>query len=336
MTRYAEQDTLPYRYCLPLFDFRVLSNHVIRYTNGEPFENISQPTPRQLYSVSSASPLPTSWHTFPETDSFPNTSTTGSQNSGQPAYTNLSHDASRHGDYPYGREFFPPSRGYDARALEHPLDPPSASSQYTIPRGMVGQLPPRVAAHPIMYTDDAGLKLCDRIRRQCSNCKATTTTTWRRSMLSQGKLVRSYYIVVGATCLNFSQVCNKCGLFERTHSVPRPKTFPRKRRSLRSSAQPSSEPPAFNHLEHRHRDDHMSVMTSTGHFPSAFGSMGGETNSLDTTWMTDNVPSASPRLTPSHTVSQPTTYRADFHLPSTVPADAASLPFHLDHSRLPV
>ncbi|KAF8473679.1 hypothetical protein DFH94DRAFT_620391, partial [Russula ochroleuca] len=65
------------------------------------------------------------------------------------------------------------------------------------------------------YTDDAGLKLCDRIRRQCFNCRATATTTWRRSILNPGKLV-----------------CNKCGLFERTHAVPRPKTFPRRRRSL--------------------------------------------------------------------------------------------------------
>ncbi|KAI9460735.1 hypothetical protein F5148DRAFT_970317, partial [Russula earlei] len=62
------------------------------------------------------------------------------------------------------------------------------------------------------YTDEANTKLSNRIRRQCHNCKATETSTWRRSVLSPGKLL-----------------CNKCGLFERTHAIPRPKKFPRRR-----------------------------------------------------------------------------------------------------------
>ncbi|KAI0284766.1 hypothetical protein BC826DRAFT_878932, partial [Russula brevipes] len=66
--------------------------------------------------------------------------------------------------------------------------------------------------YEVLYTDDARMKLGDGIRRQCFNCRAVETTTWRRSMLSQGKLL-----------------CNRCGLFERTHGVPRPKTFPRRR-----------------------------------------------------------------------------------------------------------
>jgi hypothetical protein len=53
-----------------------------------------------------------------------------------------------------------------------------------------------------MFTDDAGLKLCDRLRRLCFNCKATTTTTWRRSVLNPGKLVGSY-VVVKITCLKW-------------------------------------------------------------------------------------------------------------------------------------
>ena len=174
------------------FHSKVNPNHLLRYANGEPFENVSQSTPRLLYPASSPSPLPlhSSWHMLPEMESFPDTSTPGPQNTVQPAYTNPGHDFARHGDYYYDRELLPPSRGYEPRALERPLDPSFASSQFAIPRGMVGQLPPRAAPRPIMYTDDAGLKLCDRIRRQCFNCKATTTTTWRRSMLNQGKLVR--------------------------------------------------------------------------------------------------------------------------------------------------
>ncbi|KAH9973537.1 hypothetical protein BGW80DRAFT_1127739, partial [Lactifluus volemus] len=62
------------------------------------------------------------------------------------------------------------------------------------------------------YTDEANTKLSNRIRRQCFNCKAIETSTWRRSVLTTGKLL-----------------CNKCGLFERTHGIPRPKKFPRRR-----------------------------------------------------------------------------------------------------------
>jgi hypothetical protein len=123
--------------------------------------------------------------------SAPDTSTDGPQTSEQPAYMNLSHDFSRHGDYHYVRELFPPSRGYhDARAQGHTLESPSASSQFITPRGMVDQCSPGTAAHPVIYTDDAGLKIYDRVRRQCFNCKTTATTTWRRSMLNLGKLVR--------------------------------------------------------------------------------------------------------------------------------------------------
>ena len=151
--------------------------------------------------MSSASPLLSSpWHTFSETGSVLDTSTAGSRNSEQPARTNLAHDFARHGNYCIGREPVP-QRRYDGRALNQPLDPPSesASSQFTNPRDMVDQHP-RTEAHPVMFTDDAGLRLCDRLRRRCFNCKTTTTTTWRRSTLNPGKLVCSY-IVVEMTCL---------------------------------------------------------------------------------------------------------------------------------------
>ncbi|KAH9031558.1 hypothetical protein EDB84DRAFT_1271018, partial [Lactarius hengduanensis] len=62
-----------------------------------------------------------------------------------------------------------------------------------------------------VYTDDARRKLGEGVRRWCFNCRAVDTSTWRRSSLSQGKLL-----------------CNKCGLYERTHRVARPDKFPRK------------------------------------------------------------------------------------------------------------
>ncbi|KAI0766883.1 hypothetical protein BD413DRAFT_142381 [Trametes elegans] len=79
--------------------------------------------------------------------------------------------------------------------------------------------PTIVAAQPypgqanyIIHTDDANTKLSDRVRRKCFNCRTTDTSTWRRSSLTPGKVL-----------------CNKCGLFERTHSRPRPEQFPPKR-----------------------------------------------------------------------------------------------------------
>ncbi|KAI9434995.1 hypothetical protein H4582DRAFT_731673 [Lactarius indigo] len=77
-----------------------------------------------------------------------------------------------------------------------------------------------------IYTDDATTKLNDRIRRQCFNCCTTDTSTWRRSSLNPGKVL-----------------CNKCGLFERTHNRPRPGQFPRKRSPLATSSLTVRESP---------------------------------------------------------------------------------------------
>ncbi|KAJ7720647.1 hypothetical protein B0H16DRAFT_1335965, partial [Mycena metata] len=57
----------------------------------------------------------------------------------------------------------------------------------------------------IVYTDDASTKPSDQVRRRCFNCCTTETAAWRRSNLNPGKML-----------------CNKCGLFERVHSRPRP------------------------------------------------------------------------------------------------------------------
>ncbi|KAJ7702173.1 hypothetical protein B0H16DRAFT_1226910, partial [Mycena metata] len=57
--------------------------------------------------------------------------------------------------------------------------------------------------------DDAATKLSIHLRRRCFNCCTTETSTWRRSNLSPGKVVR----------------CSSA----RTHSRPRPEQFPHKR-----------------------------------------------------------------------------------------------------------
>ncbi|TFK66673.1 hypothetical protein BDN72DRAFT_133754 [Pluteus cervinus] len=86
-------------------------------------------------------------------------------------------------------------------------------------------IPGQATQHTIL-TDDAATKLSDRVRRRCFNCCTTDTSTWRRSNLSPGKVL-----------------CNKCGLFERTHSRPRPEQFPHKRGPLAASTLRSRSPP---------------------------------------------------------------------------------------------
>ncbi|KAJ7443699.1 hypothetical protein FB451DRAFT_1413534 [Mycena latifolia] len=101
--------------------------------------------------------------------------------------------------------------------LSAPMAPPSQNGG--APNGAPGGV-------PVVFTDDAATKLSDRVRRRCFNCCTTDTSTWRRSNLSPGKVL-----------------CNKCGLFERTHSRARPEQFPHKRGPLASSSLSARSPP---------------------------------------------------------------------------------------------
>ncbi|KAJ7778535.1 hypothetical protein B0H16DRAFT_1230021, partial [Mycena metata] len=58
------------------------------------------------------------------------------------------------------------------------------------------------------HTDDAASKATQYLRRQCFTCHTTEASSWRRSTLNPGKIV-----------------CNKCGLYERTHLRARPLRF---------------------------------------------------------------------------------------------------------------
>ncbi|KAI0793689.1 hypothetical protein C8Q74DRAFT_1365268 [Fomes fomentarius] len=101
----------------------------------------------------------------------------------------------------------------DQSAQGYPIPPHSAQSlSRSIRPTMVATQPYPGQANYIIHTDDASTKLSDRVRRKCYNCRTTDTSTWRRSSLTPGKVL-----------------CNKCGLFERTHSRPRPEQFPHKR-----------------------------------------------------------------------------------------------------------
>ncbi|KAF8171505.1 hypothetical protein BJ912DRAFT_911580, partial [Pholiota molesta] len=113
---------------------------------------------------------------------------------------------------------------------------PYGRQQYPGGGGGGGGGPPPVA---VVHTDDAATKLTDGIRRRCFNCCTTDTSTWRRSNLSPGKVL-----------------CNKCGLFERTHSRPRPDQFPHKRGPLAASTLRGRTPPNLAHPSSQHHQQH--------------------------------------------------------------------------------
>ncbi|KAF8138754.1 hypothetical protein EV363DRAFT_1427626 [Boletus edulis] len=73
----------------------------------------------------------------------------------------------------------------------HPLQTHSHPSFLPSPAG---------AAVAVQLTDDAASKETQYLRRRCFNCHTTEPPSWRRSTLNPGKIV-----------------CNKCGLYERTH-----------------------------------------------------------------------------------------------------------------------
>lgn len=86
---------------------------------------------------------------------------------------------------------------------------PSPPHQYMnqAPVGYSTYLSPHTGL-PVQHTDDAASKETQYLRRRCFNCHTTEPPSWRRSTLNPGKIV-----------------CNKCGLYERTHLRPRPLRF---------------------------------------------------------------------------------------------------------------
>jgi len=182
------------------------------------------------------------------------------------------YDHLQHGHYQHRWEFPDTGHGHGhghgalPRILERPTIVPVLSSPHAAsPRGDITRSFPGHGNEEIAYTDEANTKLSNRIRRRCFNCKATETSTWRRSVLSPGKLL-----------------CNKCGLFERTHAIPRPKKFPRRRthssKTVRAPTTPSDmRTPAGDGLVHRHsKHTHTSSAPITTHLLHALDPISGE------------------------------------------------------------
>ena len=89
-------------------------------------------------------------------------------------------------------KFPDPGHGHgSSRTLEHSSDVHAMSSPQLI--GSRGEFSARPVSRPgsdeISYTDEANSKISNRLRRRCFNCRAIETSTWRRSVLSPGKLV---------------------------------------------------------------------------------------------------------------------------------------------------
>lgn len=83
--------------------------------------------------------------------------------------------------------------------------PPTDASAYAHGgTGLMRNVRPSYGAHAqpaypgqpnyIIYTNDAATKLSDRVRRKCYNCHTTDTSTWRRSSLTPGKVVRDSFL----------------------------------------------------------------------------------------------------------------------------------------------
>ncbi|KAF7345097.1 hypothetical protein MVEN_01673400 [Mycena venus] len=92
--------------------------------------------------------------------------------------------------------------------------------------------PPSSSYLPVTFTHDTSdcKGPTQYLRRQCFNCLTTEPPSWRRSTLNPGKIV-----------------CNKCGLYERTHLRPRPLRFDELRSrkvSKRISERPDTIPVA--------------------------------------------------------------------------------------------
>jgi GATA-binding protein len=134
----------------------------------------------------------------------------------------------------------------------------SQSGFYPHPMNMSPYLSPHTGL-PVQHTDDAASKETQYLRRRCFNCHTTEPPSWRRSTLNPGKIV-----------------CNKCGLYERTHLRPRPLRFDELRagNKARKAAKNASPKTKHPHIKKEPREFAMmrrSSISSTSSIHSGSG-----------------------------------------------------------------
>ena len=229
----------------------------------------------------------------------------------QIGFGGMYYDHTQHSHYHPRWEFkFPdPGHGHSAssRTLDHSPDVHVVSSPQLVgSRGEFSTRPlTRLGSDEISYTDEANSKISNRLRRRCFNCKAIETSTWRRSVLSPGKLVgHQGYLIERGVYLSHSQLCNKCGLFERTHSIPRPKKFPRRRtHGSKVIRPPTTHPDMRTSFINRHFKDTEPPSLPTTQLLHALDPISGEIYPQHTPW---NSPDATPaRVSRCYTTTEP-------------------------------
>ena len=128
--------------------------------------------------------------------------------------------------YPSRQEPYPPYHDFEDPNIKLEDAPPLIVQQrqsnfYKSPPPSCHQMAmPYLPPHsnlPVQHTDDAASKETQYLRRRCFNCHTTEPPSWRRSTLNPGKIV-----------------CNKCGLYERTHLRARPLRFDELRSGTKS------------------------------------------------------------------------------------------------------
>jgi hypothetical protein len=221
-------------------------------------------------------------------------------------------------------KFPDPVHGHSApsRTLEHSADVAVISSPQLV--GSRGEFTTRSLSGPggdnISYTDEANTKITNRLRRRCFNCKATETSTWRRSVLSPGKLVGFQGYLTERVHLIQSQLCNKCGLFERTHAIPRPQKFPRRRTHGTKVIRPPSSHPDMRalsgsgHVNRYSKDIESPSLPITSHL-HALDPISGEIIPQHTPW---NSPEPPARVSRCYaTTEEPAVYHPSGQFPPT-------------------
>jgi hypothetical protein len=145
-----------------------------------------------------------SWHSLSESDSVPSVCS-ARLDAEHMDFSTTGYDYPRRSNYHHGWEHSEPVNGYIARqdVLGHLFDPLTPPSYTNGQRGKLDQLFPRIRTYEVIYTDDAMMKLGQGVHRRCFNCRTHETTTWRRSMLSPGKLVCPISFLKSLACLRY-------------------------------------------------------------------------------------------------------------------------------------
>lgn len=169
-----------------------------RYADGETVEGLAHASSVLPVTMSSnsQSPVSSSWDNSSESSTESNFVLDIPTAEPYPGMGSMYYDHAKHGHYPthHGLVYLGSGRGEDTRpaVLQYATDAPVIPTQFVGgPRGEFDCFSPGCGNNGLAYTDEANTKLSNRIRRQCFNCKAIETSTWRRSVLTTGKLVRS-------------------------------------------------------------------------------------------------------------------------------------------------